>query len=108
MAKPSRPAAEEILTIEAFVLLRSKGTASRAQLNCPVMQISRQRSQSSGFISSTFEVGPAIPALLTSTSRPPSAAVASENRVLTAARSDTSHTVCVSDGSLDLSEERAA
>src|ERR1700686_4807621 len=95
IAKPSRPAADEILTIEAFLLLRRCGTARRVQLNCPVRQISRQRSQSSGFISSIFAVGPAMPALLTSTSRPPSFASAAANRFFTAARSETSHGVDV-------------
>src|SRR5580698_8741866 len=94
--------------IDAFLLLRNSGTASRVQLNWPVRQISRQRSQSSGFISSTLEVGPAMPALLTSTSRPPSFAVASANNFLTAARSETSHTVEVMAGSLDASAASAA
>src|SRR4030081_1621610 len=107
MAKPRRHAAEEILTIEAFLLLRSKGTASRVQLNCPVRQISRQRSQSSGFISSTLAVGPATPALLTSTSRPPSFATASANRFFTAERSETSHGVDVISGSLAVSADSA-
>src|SRR5580704_7204776 len=108
MAKPSRPAAEEILTIEAFWLRRKCGTASLVQLNCPVRQISRQRSQSSGFISSTFDVGPAMPALLTSTSRPPSFASASANRLFTAARSETSQRVEVIAGSLVASADSAA
>src|ERR1700709_2959230 len=107
MPNPSRPAAEEILTIEALLLLRSKGTASRVQLNCPVRQISRQRSQSSGFISSTREVGPATPALLTSTSRPPSFATASANSFWTALRSDASHDDHVIAGSLDESSDNA-
>jgi hypothetical protein len=32
IAKPSRPAADEILTIEALLLWRKCGTASRVQL----------------------------------------------------------------------------
>src|SRR3954469_11424778 len=107
MAKPSLPAAEDKLTIEAFVLWRSSGTASRAQLNWPVRQISRQRSQSSGFISSTLEVGPATPALLTSTSRPPSFSAASANSFFTAARSETSQRDHVIAGSLDESSDNA-
>src|ERR1035441_480487 len=93
-----------MLTIEAFLLWRSKGTASRVQLNCPVRQMSRQRSQSSGFISSTLEVGPAMPALLTSTSRPRRFPVASSNSRLTALRSETSHLVWVMEGSLAASD----
>src|SRR3979411_1000344 len=89
-----------MLTIDAFVLWRRSGTASRVQVNCPVRQISRQRSQSSGFISSTLEVGPATPALLTRTSRPPSFAVASANRFFTADRSETSQGVDVIAGRL--------
>src|SRR3979490_594131 len=96
-----------MLTSDAFVLWRSSGTASRVQLNCPVRQIARQRSQSSGFISSTLDVGPAIPALLTSTSRPPSFATASANRLFTAARSETSQGVDVIAGSLDASAYNA-
>src|ERR1700692_795528 len=107
MAKPSRPAADEILTIEAFLLVRRCGTARRVQLNCPVRQISRQRSQSSGFISSTLDVGPAMPALLTSTSRPPSFATASANSFWTADRSETSQGVDVIAGSLDASADNA-
>ena len=86
---------------------RSSGTARRAQLNCPVRQISRQRSQSSGFMSSTFDVGPAMPALLTSTSRPPSFEVASAKRLRTAARSDTSHRDQEIAGSLAVSADNA-
>src|SRR4051794_19813378 len=82
-----------MLTIEALLLLRKCGTASLVQLNWPVRHICRQRSQSSGFISSILEVGPAIPALLTRTSSPPSFASASANRFLTACRSETSHAV---------------
>ena len=96
-----------MLTIEALLLSRSIGTASRVQLNCPVRQTSRQRSQSSGFISSTLEVGPAMPALLTSTSRPPSFAIASANRFFTADRSETSHGVVVIVGSLAASADSA-
>src|SRR4030088_884290 len=96
-----------MLTIEAFLLLRNSGTASRVQLNWPVRQISRQRSQSSGFISSTLEVGPATPALLTSTSRPPRFAIASANRFFTADQSETSHGVAVIVGSLAASAESA-
>src|SRR6201746_247902 len=107
MPNPSRPAAEEILTIEALLLLRSKGTASRVQLNCPVRQISRQRSQSSGFISSTLAVGPATPALLTSTSRPPSFVMASANSFCTAIRFDTSQRLDVIAGSEDASSANA-
>src|ERR1700730_18571397 len=107
MAKPSRPAAEEILTIEALLLESRGGTVTRVGFNWPVRQISRQRSQSSGFISSTLEVGPAMPALLTSTSRPPSLASASANRIFTAERSETSHDVCVIAGSLEASADSA-
>src|ERR1700738_4570576 len=96
-----------MLTIDAFVLWRSNGTASRVQLNCPVRQICRQRSQSSGFISSTLDVGPATPALLTSTSRPPSFVTASANRFWTADRSETSQGVDVIAGSLDASADNA-
>src|SRR5438045_147237 len=38
-AIPKRPAIEDRLTIEGFSLFRRCGTASRAQLNCPVMLI---------------------------------------------------------------------
>src|SRR5258708_13037005 len=107
IGKASRPAADEILTIDAFLLLRKCGTARRVQLNWPVRQISRQRSQSSGFISSILDVGPAMPALLTSTSRPPSFVRASANSLWTAARSETSHGVAVIAGSLVASADNA-
>src|ERR1700712_486896 len=107
MARPSRPAADEILTIEAFLLWRKCGTASRVQLNCPVRQISTQRSQSSGLMSSIFAVGPATPALLTSTSSPPSFATDSANRIFTADRSETSHGVAVMVGSLAVNSDNA-
>src|SRR3954468_22134999 len=96
-----------MLTIEAFLLRRKCGTASRVQLNCPVRQISTQRSQSSGLMSSIFAVGPATPALLTSTSSPPSFAIASENRAFTAVRSETSQGVAVMAGSLAASSDKA-
>src|ERR1700722_14337549 len=108
MAKPTPPAADERLTMEPFELLRRYGTARRVQLNCPVRQISEQRSQSSGFISSTLAVGPAIPALLTRTSSPPSVLMASSNSFPTAVRSATSQGVWVIDGSLDARADSAA
>src|SRR3954467_3385634 len=49
-----------------------------------------QRSHSSGRISSILAVGPAMPALLTSTSRPPRVFFTSSNRWSTCATSDTS------------------
>ena len=66
------------------------GTARRAQRNWPVRSISMQRRHSAGSISSTAPVGPAIPALFTSTSSPPSDRPASSNRRSTCASSDTS------------------
>ena len=56
----------------AFLDCSRCGTARRVQLNWPVRSMARQRSQSSGLISSTRPVGPAMPALLTRQSRPPS------------------------------------
>src|SRR3989442_1561971 len=52
--------------------LRIMGTARGAQRKGPVRSISMQRRQSAGSISSTPPVGPAMPALLMSASRPPS------------------------------------
>ena len=76
------------------------GMARRAQLNWPVMVMSRQRSHSSGSISSTRPVGPAMPALLTRQSRPPSVATASSIRRATWSRSDTSQKEPVAPGAL--------
>src|SRR5438552_6654930 len=59
------------------------------------MLTSSVRAQSAGSISSQRAVGPAIPALLTSTSRPPSVRSASSKRRATAARSATSQTLRV-------------
>ena len=84
--------------IEAFGLCFRCGTASRAQLNCAVRRTSRQRSQSSGLISSTRPVGPAMPALFTSTSSPPSACSPSSKKQAASARSDTSPVECVQVG----------
>ena len=84
----------------AFLDCLRCGTASRTQLNWPVMSTARQRSQSSGLISSTLPVGPAMPALLTRQSRPPRCLSASSNSLATWARSDTSQTDCVRTGSL--------
>ena len=67
----------------AFLDCLRCGTARRTQLNWPVMSMARQRSQSSGLISSTLPVGPAMPALLTRQSRPPSAFSASSNSLAT-------------------------
>ena len=91
----------------AFLEALRCGTARRTQLNWPVMSMARQRSQSSGLISSTLPVGPAMPALLTRQSSPPSAFSAASNRRATAARSETSHTVQVSCGS-DLARAASA
>src|SRR5260370_14165846 len=96
-----------MLTIDAVLLVRKCGTASGVQLNCQVRQISRQRSQSSAFISSTLDVGPAMPALLTSTSRPPSFSTASANSFWTADRSETSQGVDVIAGLLAASADSA-
>ena len=84
----------------AFLLALRCATASRAQLNWPVRSMARQRSQSSGLISSILPVGPAMPALFTRQSSPPSTLSASSNSRATCARSETSHTLCVSLGSL--------
>src|SRR5215212_4260253 len=58
-----------------------------------------QRSQSSGLMSSTLAVGPAMPALLTSTSSPPRACPASWNNRSTCVTCDTSARVVPTDGS---------
>src|ERR1700674_291545 len=56
------------------------------------------RSQSAGSMSSTFAVGPAMPALLTSTSSPPSSRSTSAKRRSTSARRETSATLWVTAG----------
>src|SRR6202035_6087101 len=89
-AYPNRPAAEDRLTIEPPPAALSIGTAKCAQRNCPVRQTSMVRRQSSGLISSTPPVGPAIPALLISASSPPSEALTSSNKRATSASEDTS------------------
>ncbi len=50
---------------------RSAGMARRAQWNIAARSIRNVASSSSGFTSSTRAVGPAMPALFTSTSSPP-------------------------------------
>src|SRR5450755_3319433 len=66
------------------------------------------RSQASGSRSSQRPVGPAIPALLTSTSSPPSEPTASANSRATEGRSTTSHTLRPSVASVVLRPSRAA
>src|SRR6266850_140529 len=61
----------------------------------PFRSTAMQRSQSSGRMSSTLAVGPAMPALLTSTSRPPRWRCTSSNRCSTSRRSATSARLCV-------------
>src|SRR5205085_730771 len=61
----------------------------------PFRSTAMQRSQSSGRISSTLSLGPAMPALFTSTSRPPSSRSTSANRRSTSARFATSARVRV-------------
>jgi diguanylate cyclase (GGDEF)-like protein len=78
------------LTIEPPPAFLMSGMAFLVQLNMPVRSMAMQRSQSSGEISSTLPVGPAMPALLTSTSRPPSAFCTSTNRRSTSERTETS------------------
>src|SRR3954468_23965283 len=56
----------------------------------PFRSTAMQRSQSSGRMSSTFAVGPAMPALLTSTSRPPSCCASSTKSRSTSANKATS------------------
>src|SRR3954466_8406449 len=71
-ANPKRPAADDRLTMLGFLLSRRCGIARCAQWNWPVMLTASVRSHACGSTSSHLAVGPAMPALLTSTSSPPS------------------------------------
>src|SRR5919108_1294326 len=73
----------------------------------PLRSTAMQRSQSSGLISSTSAVGPAMPALLTSTSSPFSSLFTSANRRSTSSSLATSATVCVTPGSSFFARARA-
>src|SRR4029077_4971221 len=86
--------------IDGLPLFSRCRTAARTQLNCPVMFTASVRSHSSGGISSTRPVGPAMPALLTRQSRPPSASAVASMKRVTASRSDTSQTDAFTLGSL--------
>ena len=68
------------MTIDPPPAARSAGTARRAQWNIASRSIFRVRLSASGVTSSTRAVGPAIPALFTSTSSPPSAATAASTK----------------------------
>ena len=63
---------------------RSAGTARRAQWNMASRSIFSVRVSASGVTSSTRAVGPAMPALFTSTSRPPRCAMAEIDEALAA------------------------
>src|SRR5918992_1783222 len=65
----------------------------------PFRSTAMQRSQSSGLMSSTLAVGPAMPALLTSTSSPRRYFSTSANRRSTSSSFATSASVCVTVGS---------
>src|SRR5918994_1315640 len=65
----------------------------------PFRSIAMQRSQSSGRMSSTFAVGPAMPALLISTSSPPRNFFTSANSRSTSSSRETSATLCETAGS---------
>ena len=78
----------------------SSGIARCAHRNWPVRSTASVRSQSASATSSHAAVGPAMPALLTSVSRPPSAEVAAANSRSTAAGSATSHSIWPRAGSL--------
>src|ERR671914_2800705 len=65
----------------------------------PLRSTAMQRSQSSGLMSSTLAVGPAMPALLTSTSSPRRYFSTSANRRSTSSSFATSASVCVTVGS---------
>jgi hypothetical protein len=71
------------------------GVARRVTSNVPVRLTATTASHASGAYSCTGAVGPEMPALLTSTSRPPSAATRSSNIAVTAAGSVMSHTLPV-------------
>src|SRR5438552_3067683 len=101
--KPKRPAADERFVMLGFLLFRKCGIASCTQLNWPVILTASVRSQSGGSIASHAAVGPAMPALLTRTSRPPSVRSASSNNRATAVRSATSQTLRVNVGSVVVS-----
>src|ERR1700680_66866 len=70
---PKRPAAEDRLAVLALELFFRIGLARCAHRNCPVRLTASVRSQSRKVMSSHAAVGPAMPALLTSASRPPRA-----------------------------------
>ena len=79
--KPNFPAAELRLTMLPPPDARNAGTARRAQANMAARSTRSVSSTSSGVMSSTRLVGPAMPALFTITSSPPSSAsAASMNR----------------------------
>ena len=99
MGYPSRPATEERLMMEPPPASFSRGTANRAQRNWPVMLTSRVRLHSSGLTSSTGAVGPAMPALLISTSSPPRCAARSAKSRSTSAGTATSARVNPTPGS---------
>src|SRR5918996_556025 len=65
----------------------------------PLRSTAMQRSQSSGRMSSTFAVGPAMPALFTSTSSPCRNFLTSSNSRSTSPSLETSASVCVTVGS---------
>ncbi|MNJ79596.1 hypothetical protein D3C77_776670 [compost metagenome] len=73
---PMRPATELMLMMAPPPAWRSAGTACRTVWNCDARLMSSVAASSSGWMSVMRAVGPAIPALFTSTSRPPRCASA--------------------------------
>src|ERR1700693_4860436 len=105
---PKRPAAEDRFVMLALALCLSNGIALCAHRNCPVRLTASVRSQSRTAMSSHAAVGPAIPALLTSVARPPSARRTSWKRRATEAASATSQVLRERPGSLFASALSAA
>src|SRR5205807_8539014 len=101
---PKRPAAEDRFAMLALELCLSIGIARCAHRNCPVRLTASVRSQSRKVMSSHAADGPAMPALLTSASRPPSASWVSWNRRATDVASATSQVLREMPGSLVANE----
>src|SRR6476620_1004768 len=113
---PSRPAAEDRFTIEAPLPSRSRGRACLMQKNWPWMLTSKVAFHAAASRDSRGPVGPAMPALLTRTSRPPisSRTVSMSSRTwpssetsLTAARSPLTRALSTASGSMSVTKTAA-
>ena len=95
---PKRPASDDITTIDAAPDIFSRGVANRVTVNVPVSWTRSTASRAAGSMPATQAVGPAMPALWTSTSRPPLASLGCRIIACTDTRSPMSQTRVVSPG----------